>query len=150
MKILGVLALFGVLSIGNGATDEGSTFMRPAIAAAHGKLSPWKVESSVKIPAATLTQAYNEARSAYDRVLSPYAKITPAQAHKIAQDSQPGWTVKDVGLQTIRENLVYMAVLTKGTTSQLTIIDAGNGKILSTRTATRHRMREHDHSNLTF
>lgn len=151
IRLLITLSMLGILSIHTGSTHNTSSFMHTGTVQAHEKMSPRNVDSSVKIPTDTLTQAINEARSAFNRILAPYAKITMSQAHKIAQDSQPQATVKDLSLQTIRQNLVYVAILTQGEMRQLTVIDAGNGKILATRTLNvHHRMHEHERSNLMY
>lgn len=150
-RLILALSLMGLLSAEAAPTSFLPGNLRSGIAEAHDRMSPWKVDSSVKIPEATLTQAINEARSAFNRILAPYAKISLSQAHKIAQDSEPQATVKDISLQTIRQNLVYVAVMMRGDTRQLVVIDAGTGKILATRTINvRHQMREHEHGNLMY
>ncbi len=150
-RLMLALSLLGVLSAGTAQAGFMPEAVRSGIAQAHDRMSPWKVESSVKIPETTLTQAITEARSAFNRILAPYAKISLSQAHKIAQDSEPQATVKDISLQTIRQSLVYVAVMMRGETRQLVVIDAGNGKILATRTINiRRQMQEHEHSNLMY
>ena len=151
IRLLIALSMLGILSINTSSTNNTPSFIHTGTVQAHEKISPRNVDSSVKIPADTLTQAINEARNAFNRILAPYAKITMDQAHKIAQDSQPHATVKELSLQTIRQNLVYVAILTQGEMRQLTVIDAGNGKILATRTLNvHHRMHEHERSNLMY
>ena len=140
-----------ILASGTVAPNSSAPLLPAGIAHAHEKMSPWKVDSSVKVPEDVLKQAISEARTAFNRILSPYAKISLAQAHKIAQDSQPQAVVKDISLQTIRQNLVYVAVLSMGDTRQLTVIDAGNGKILATRLLNvRKHMHEREQGNLMY
>lgn len=89
--------------------------------------------SSVKVPDAAVQKAVAAARAAYAAELSPFARVTLDQAKKAAMDQFPGATLHDIGLQAMRQNLVYIAMLEKNQARHLVVVDAGNGKVLATR-----------------
>lgn len=98
--------------------------------------------SSVKVPDAAVTKAVMAARAAYAAELAPFAKITMEQAKKAAMDQFPAATLHDIGLQAMRQNLVYIAMMEKDQVRHLVVIDAGNGRVLATRELqTHHPMR---------
>lgn len=94
--------------------------------------------SSVKISDEVTQKAIHAARTAYNGVLSPYAKVTPEQARNAALASSKGAIVQDVVLQVIHQNLVYIALLEKEQTRHIVWVDAGNGKVLAMREMPKH------------
>ncbi|KUO96208.1 PepSY domain-containing protein [Ferroacidibacillus organovorans] len=90
-------------------------------------------ESSVQVPQESVNQAMQAARDAFNRVLAPFARITPEAAKASALKEVKGSQVQEITLHVMRQNLVYIALLTKPDARYMVIIDAGNGKILGMR-----------------
>ena len=103
----------------------------------------FEVESSVKLPREAIVKARQAGRDAYTAVLAPYAKVPVGAAERAARAKYPGAAVQDIGLQAIRHNLVYIAVLSQADVRHLVVVDAGNGRVLSTRDFRVH----HSHRN---
>ena len=97
----------------------------------HG--GPMHIESSIQLSPDVVAKASKAGRDAYTAALSPYAKIDIEKATKIALNRYPGSRCQDIGLQSMRQNLVYIALLAKSDTRYLVVIDAGNGNMLATR-----------------
>lgn len=91
------------------------------------------MDSSVKVPQETVSQAMQAARDAFNRVLTPFARITPEAAKAAALKEVKGSQCQEITLHVMRQNLVYIALLTKPDARYMVIIDAGNGKILGMR-----------------
>ncbi|MHB1627678.1 MAG: hypothetical protein ACYCVB_04770 [Bacilli bacterium] len=106
---------------------------------AGARVEPMHIVSSVQLTQDTVAKATRAGRDAYAHILAPYAKITPAAAEKAALTRFPGAQCKNVSLHSLRQNLVYLAVLEKGDMRYLAIIDAGNGTTLATREMALHR-----------
>lgn len=106
---------------------------------AGARVEPLHIVSSVQITQDTVAKATRAGRDAYAQILAPYAKITSSAAEKAALIRFPGAQCKDVSLHSLRQNLVYLALLEKGDMRFLAIIDAGNGATLATREMVLHR-----------
>ena len=100
--------------------------------ASHRK-GAFEIESSIKLPREAIIKARQAGRDAYTAVLAPYAKVPVGAAERAALAKYPGAAVQDIGLQAVRHNLVYIALLSRADMRHLVVIDAGNGRVLSTR-----------------
>ncbi|MCY0875920.1 MAG: PepSY domain-containing protein [Firmicutes bacterium] len=94
--------------------------------------------SSIKVPDSVVNKAVAAARAAYAASLAPYAKVSLDEAKTAAMKQLPGATLHDIGLQAMRQNLVYIAMMEKDQMRHLVVIDAGTGKVLATRELPTH------------